>query len=184
MDEMLGGLFADAVFCAALFVESLALLSIFQSIAGLELPEELIPILNSYHAKTAPLAAIGGALFASKPPTWHADALLIAAVLFFSFFIAQARNAMAPYDDPEAGHVAEVSRLEAAIDFLLPVAICAIGAVITAPTLLPFLTLPAALWILLKRLFGKPSWFKVSPGYYVNIVLLSAIGAAIFALTR
>jgi hypothetical protein len=184
MDEMLGGLFADAVFCAALFVESLALLSVFQSIAGLELPEELLPILNSYHAKTAPLAAIGGALFASKPPTWYADALLIAAVLFFSFFIAQARNAMAPYDDPLALPIAEASGLEAAIDFLLPAAVCAIGATLSAPTLLPFLTLPVAVWLLLKRLFGKPSWFKVSPSYYVNIMLLSAIGAAIFALTR
>jgi hypothetical protein len=109
---------------------------------------------------------------------------LIAAVLFFSFFIAQARNAMAPYDDPLALPIAEASRLEAAIDFLLPAAVCAIGATLSAPTLLPFLTLPVAVWLLLKRLFAKPSWFKVSLGYYVNVVLLSAIGAAIFALTR
>ena len=99
---MLRAIFADALFCAALFAESLALLSIFQAMSGLELPEEFTPIMNSYHAKTAPFAAIGSAFFASKPPAWYADAVLIAAVLFFLFFIAQARNAMAPYDDPQA----------------------------------------------------------------------------------
>ena len=36
---MLRTLFADAVFCAALFVESLAVLSILQAVAGLELRE-------------------------------------------------------------------------------------------------------------------------------------------------
>ena len=152
--------------------------------AGLELPEEFTPIMNSYHAKTAPFAAIGSAFFASKPPAWYADAVLIAAVLFFQFFIAQARNAMAPYDDPQAGPISEARGLEAAIDFILPAFVCVIGAVITAPTLLPFLTLPVALWLLLKRAFGKPSWFKVSTSYYVNIVLLAAIAAAIFALAR
>ena len=176
---MLRAIFADAVFCAALFVESLAVISIFQSVAGLDLPEGFIPIMNSYHAKTAPLSAIGGVIFASKPPTWYADAMLIAAVLFFSFFIAQAQNAMAPYDDPEAAPIGEVRALESAIDFFLPVAICAIGALLTAPTLLPFLTVPVALWLLLKRMFGKASWFKVSPVYYVNIALLGAIAAAI-----
>ena len=181
---MLRAIFADALFCAALFVESLALLSTFQATSGLELPEEFTPIMNSYHAKTAPFSAIGSSLFASKPPAWYADAVLIAAVLFFLFFIAQARNAMAPYDDPQAGPISEAKGLEAAIDFFLPAFVCVIGAVMTAPTLLPFLTLPVALWLLLKRAFGKPSWFKVSPGYYANIVLLAAIAAAIFALAR
>ena len=159
---MLRTIFADAVFCAALFVaylpwwpvvESLAVLSILQAVAGLELREEFTPIMNSYHAKTVALSAIGGSLFAGKPPLWFADAVLIAAVLFFLFFIAQARNAMAPYDDRH-------------------------GAA-TAPSLLPFLTLPIALWLLLKRLFGKPSWFKVSASYYVNIALLAGMAAAI-----
>ena len=77
--------------------------------------------------------------------------------------------------------IGEAKGLEAAIDFILPAFVCVIGAVVTAPTLLPFLTLPVALWLLLKRAFGKPSWFKVSPGYYANIVLLAAIAAAIFA---
>lgn len=178
---MLRAIFADAVFCAALFVESLAVVSILQSVAGLDLPEEFIPIMNSYHAKTAPLSAIGGVIFASKPPAWYADAMLIAAVFFFSFFIAQAQNAIAPYDDPDAAPIGEVRALESAIDFFLPVAVCAIGAVLTAPTLLSFLTVPVALWLLLKRIFGNPSWFKVSPGYYVNFVLLGAIAVAIVA---
>ena len=181
---MLRAIFADALFCAALFVESLAILSTSQAMSALELPEEFAPIMNSYHAKTAPLAAIGSAFFASKPPAWYADAALIAAVLFFLFFIAQARNAMAPYDDPQASPISEARGLEAAIDFILPAFVCVIGAVITAPTLLPVLTLPVALWLLLKRLFGKPSWFKVSPGYYLNVVLLAAIAATIFALAR
>ena len=181
---MLRAIFADAVFCAALFVESLAAISILQSVAGLDLPEGFIPVMNSYHAKTAPLSAIGGVIFASKPPVWYADAMLIAAVFFFSFCIAQAQNAMAPYDDPDAAPVGQVRALESAIDFFLPVAVCAAGAVLTAPTLLPFLTVPVALWLLLKRMSGKPSWFKVSPGYYVNLVLLGAIAAAIAALPR
>ncbi len=181
---MLRAIFTDAVFCAALFVESLALLSILQVVAGLELREEFTPIMSSYHARTAPLSAIGAGLFAGKPPAWYADALIIAAVLFFLFFIAQARNAMAPYDDPGASPMAEAKGVEAGIDFFLPTIVCVIGAAITAPMLLPFLTLPIALWLLLKRLFGKPSWFKVSSSYYVNTVLLAALATGIFAIAR
>jgi hypothetical protein len=177
---MLRAIFADAMFCAALFLESLAVLSILQAVAGLDLREEFTPIMNSYHAKTAPLSAIVGSLFAGRAPAWFADAVLIAAVLFFLFFIAQARNAMAPYDDPEGAAPDEAKGLEAGIDFFLPAAICAIGAAVTAPALLPFLTLPIALWLLLKRLFGKPSWFNVSASYYVNIALLAGVAAAIF----
>ncbi len=181
---MLRSIFADAVFFAALFVESLALLSIFQAVAGVELRDEFTPILSSYHEKTATVSLIGASLFAGKPPTWYADALIIAAVLFFQFFIAQARDAMAPYDEPAALPLPEARGVDAAIDFLLPTAVCAVGAAITAPMLLPFLTLPIGLWLLLKRLFGKPSWFKVSASYYVNILLLAAIAAAVFALSR
>ncbi len=178
---MLRAIIADAIFCAALFVESLAVLSMLQAVAGFELREEFTPILNAYHARTAPFAVLGGSLFAAKPPLWYADAVLIAAVLFFLFFIAQARNATAPYDDPGLPPAAADTRLEMAIDFLLPVVVCLIGALVTAPALLPFLTLPVALWLLLKRLFGRPSWFKVSPSYYVNVVLLGTLVAAIVA---
>lgn len=178
---MLRAVLSDAVFCAGLFVQSLALLSIFQSVKGLDLPEGFIPVMNSYHAMTAPLLGAASVIFAGKPPLWYADAMLIAGVLFFSFFIAQAQNAMAPYDDPDAPPAGEARGLEAAIDFMLPVAVCAIGAALTAPALLAFLTVPVAVWLLLKRLFGKPSWFKVSAGYYVNLVLLCAVAATIVA---
>ncbi len=177
---------ADAIFCAALFVESLALLSLLQAVAGLELREEFTPILTSYRAWTAPVSALGASLFAGKPPVWYGDAALIAAVLFFSFFIAQARNATAPYEAESLPAPAgdEATRLEAAIDFTLPAAACAIGAVLTAPTLLAFLTLPVALWLLLKRVFGRRSWFEVSASYYVNVALLASVAAAAFALNR
>ncbi len=183
---MLGAIAADAIFCGAFLVEIAALLSILQAVAGLALPEPFIPILASYHARTAALSAIGASLFAGKPPVWYGDAVLIAAVLFFSFFIAQARNAMAPYDDGGLPALAEEkpTRLEAAIDLTLPAAACAIGTLLTAPALLAFLTLPVALWLLLKRLFGRPSWFEVSASYYVNIMLLAAVAAAAFALQR
>ena len=51
----------------------------------------------------------------------------------------------------------------------------------TAPVLLPFLTVPVALWLLVKRLFGKPAWFTVSASYYVNLVLLGAVAGGIYA---
>ena len=120
---MLRAIFADAVFCAALFVESLALLSIFQSAGGVQLREEFTPIMNSYHAKTAPISAIASTLFAGKPPVWFADAVLIAGILFFLFFIGQAREAMAPYDEPGLPPLAADTRVEAAIDYLLPAAV-------------------------------------------------------------
>ncbi|MFZ1108335.1 MAG: hypothetical protein WAN43_08320 [Rhodomicrobium sp.] len=178
---MLMAIVSDTLFFAAFFVESLALISIFQAAYALPLNDALIPVMRAYHVKTAPVSAFGASLFAAPP--WYADAAIIAAVLFFSFFIAQARNAMAPYGD---GHGAayETARIEAAIDLILPAAFCAIGAVVTAPALLPFLTPPIALWLLIKRAAGKPSWFEVSPSYYVNLALLGGVAAAIFALAR
>ncbi len=183
---MLMAIVADAIFCAALFFETLALLSILQSVYGLQLGEVFAPIMSFYHAKTAPFVAFGASLFAGKAPIWFADAAIIAAVLFFSFFIAQARRAMAPYDDygPYAPSREARTLLEGAIDLILPAAVCAIGAAVFAPTLLPYLTLPIALLLLSKKLLGKPSWFEVSPSYYVNVVLLAAIAAAILGLAR
>jgi hypothetical protein len=180
---MLMAIVADAVFCAAFFAETLALISIFQAAYGIELNDALVPVMRAYHDKTAALAAFGSVLFAGKPPAWFAGAVIIAAVLFFSFFIRQARNAMAPYDDG-GGKAYATARLDTAIDFILPAAICAIGAGLTAPTLLPFLTLPFALLLILKRLAGRPSWFEVSPSYYVNLALLAGVAAAIFVLAR
>ncbi len=179
---MLMAIIADAVFCAAFFVETLALISILQAIHRFELHDALVPIMRFYHEKTAHLA--GASLFGA--PAWFPDAAIIAAVLFFTFFIAQTRTAMAPYGAPQglAEVSAKTSRVDAAIDLVLPAAICAIGAGLAAPTLLPFLTLPFALWLLLKRLAGKPSWFEVSRVYYLNVALLAGLAAAISALTR
>ncbi len=177
---MLMAIAADAIFCAALFVETLALISIFQAACGLSLNGALVPVMRAYHEKLAAFAGLSS-FFAA--PGWLADAAIIAAVLFFSFFIAQARNAMAPYDDGQ-GPSCKPTRVEAAIDLVLPAAVCVIGAAATAPTLLPFLTLPVALVLLLKRVAGKPSWFEVSPSYYANAVLLAGVAAAIFALAR
>jgi hypothetical protein len=177
---MLMAIVADAVFCAAVFAETLALISIFQAAHGLQLNDAFIPVMRAYREKMAPLAGLGTNFGA---PAWVADASLIAGVMFFSFFIAQALNAMAPYDDGQ-GPSYKPARLEAAIDFILPASLCAIGAVLTAPTLLPFLTLPAALWLLMKRVAGKPSWFEVSTSYYVNAALLAVVAAAIFVLAR
>jgi hypothetical protein len=174
---------SDAIFFATFFVESLALISIFQAAYGLSLNDALIPVMRFYRETTAPLSGLGASLFSAPP--WFADAVILAAVLFFSFFIAQARNAMAPYDDGDGdGASYKTTRIEAAIDLILPAAACAVGAAVTAPTLLPFLTLPAALWLLIKRAAGKPSWFEVSPSYYVNLALLGCVAAAIVALAR
>jgi hypothetical protein len=177
---MLIGIVADAIFLAAFFVETLALLSMAQALHGLTLNDALVPVMRFYAETKAPLAAFEANLFGAP---WFADAAIIAAVLFFSFFIAQARNAMAPYDNGD-GAFYKPTRLEAAIDLLLPAVICAIGAGLTAPTLLPFLTLPVALWLVVKRLAGKPSWFEVSPSYYVNLALLGCVAATISTLSR
>jgi hypothetical protein len=178
---MLMGIVADAVFLAAFFAETLAIISIAHAIYGLALSDAFIPVMRFYHEATAPLAAFGSSLFGA--PSWFADAAIIAAVLFFLFFIAQARNAMAPYDDRGVASV-KTTRLDATVDFLLPAAFCGAGAAVTAPTLLPFLTLPLALWLLVKRLAGKPSWFEVSRSYYANLALLGAVAAAILAYAR
>jgi hypothetical protein len=178
---MLMTIVADAVFFAALFTETLALISIAHAIHGLALNDALIPVMRFYRETTAPFAGVGASLFAAPP--WFADAVIIAAVLFFSFFITQARNAMAPYDNGD-GASYKATRLDAAIDSTLPAAFCAIGAAVTAPTLLPFLTIPAALWLLITKAAGKPSCFEVSRSYYVNLALLGCVAAAIFALIR
>jgi hypothetical protein len=175
-------MFADAVFCAAFLAEALALVSILQAAHGLQLNEAFTPILRFYHAETAPLLSVGSALFAGKPPVWFADAAIISAVVFFLFFIEQARNAMAPFPDADGWSPPAPTRLDAAIDLVLPPAVVAIAAVFTAPTLLTFLTLPVALVLLLGKAFGSPSWFKVSSSFYVNLFLLAAVAAALFAM--
>jgi len=181
---MLRAIAADAVFCAALLVESLAVLSILEGTFGLAFGELSMPILKAWRAATEPFVGFGAAVFSSKPPGWVVDAAAISGVLFFLFFIRQARNAIAPFEDGTYPPGAVVTRYDALIDDAIPTVLCALGAVVFAPTLLPLLTLPVALWLLLKRLAGKPSWFEVSPSYYVNLLLLAGIAAAIFGLLR
>jgi hypothetical protein len=171
----------DAIFLAAFFTESLAVLSIVQAFHGLALNDTLIPVMRFYREATGPFAASTASLFGA--PSWFADAAIIAAVMFFSFFIAQARNAMAPYDDGD-GASYKTTRIDAVIDLILPAAFCAMGAALMAPTLLPFLTVPVALWLLIMRLEGKPSWFEVSPSYYMNLALLAAVAAGILWLAH
>ncbi len=183
---MLRALTADAVFIAALLVELVSTLSILQSTHAIVLREEFEPVLSFYRTQAVPILGFGANLAWSGAPQWFADASILAAVFFFLFFIAQARIAMAPYG--EAGtqryNKSASERIEAAIDWALPVAICGLGALVLAPTLLPLLTLPAALFLAARKLAGRSSWFEVSRSYYVNALVLGVAAGAILALQR
>jgi len=176
---MIRAIAADAVFCAAFLTESLALLSILHGVYGLALGELFIPIMKTWRAATEPLVGFGAAVFSSNPPLWVADAAAIAGVFFFLFFIRQARNAVAPNEDGTYPADAARTRLDAVIDDAIPTVLCAFGAVLLAPTLLPLLTLPVALWLLAKKQLGRPAWFDVSPTYYVNAALLAGVAVAL-----
>jgi hypothetical protein len=167
---MLRALVADAAFIASLFVEVLASLSLLQSAGVIALREEFAPLLASYNAKLVPVLAAGANVVWHPAPQWFMDATVLSTILFFLFFIAQARKAMAPYEPAE-----KLTNIEAAVDWLLPVIFCAVGALIPGPTLLPFLTLPAALFLGARRLAGRPSRFELSRSYYVNLLCLGAI---------
>ncbi|MBT3070808.1 hypothetical protein KKP04_08005 [Rhodomicrobium sp. Az07] len=177
---MLRAIAADAVYCAAILVESLALLSILEGAFGLAFGELFIPILKTWRDATEPFVGFGAALFSSSPPVWVVDAAAISGVLFFLFFIGQARKAIAPFEDGTYPPGAVVTRQDAFIDDALPTVLCALGAVLFAPTLLPLLTLPVALWLLGRKLVGRPAWFAVSNAYYVNCALLACVAAAGF----
>jgi hypothetical protein len=171
---MLRALFADAIFIAAVLVEIIAALSLLQSAQAIVLREEFGPVLSVYREQALPFLAASANLVWPSRPQWFADASLLAGIFFFLFFIAQARNAMAPFDEtpmPRLGKY-DASRAERLIDWLLPAVLCAFGALVLAPTLLPFLTLPAALLLGGRKLFGHPSWFEVSRSYYLNLLCL------------
>ncbi|MFZ0572409.1 MAG: hypothetical protein WAM63_18210, partial [Rhodomicrobium sp.] len=148
---MLRALTADAIFIATLFIEILAALSLIQARQAAVLREEFTPVLSFYRTEVAPVLGYGANAVWPSPPQWFADASILAAILFFLFFIAQARKAMAPYDSLPAQ-----APIEAVIDWALPAALCAIGALISGPTLLPFLTLPAALLLGIGKLAARP----------------------------
>jgi hypothetical protein len=173
--DMLRDLVADAAFIASLFVEALASLSLLQSIQAISLREEFGPLLAFYHVKLAPVLAIGADLVWRPAPQLFVDAAVLSAILFFLFFIAQARKAMAPYEPSEP-----LNKIEAFIDWVLPTVFCAAGAIIAGPTLLPLLSIPAALFLGARRLAGRPGRFALSRSYFVNLLCLGAIlGAAL-----
>jgi hypothetical protein len=176
---MLRALVADAAFIVALFVEALASLSLLQFAGVVVLREEFAPLLASYNASLAPFLAAGAGVVWHPAPQWFVDATVLSAILFFLFVIAQARKAMAPYEPVE-----KLTNIEAAIDWLLPVMFCAAGALVFGPTLLPFLTLPAALFLGAKRLAGRPSRFQISRSYFVNLLCLGAVLGAVVMLQR
>ncbi|SRR5579883_692780 len=178
---MLAALVADAVFIAAVLLETVGMLSLLAGAYSVRLPEEFDPILASYHANVTPVLSEAAIFVPGKTPHWFADAYLIAAILFFLFFIKQARRAMSPYDEEFASSTQPAGRVERIIDWVVPPLVCALGALLSAATLLPFLTLPAALWLAMQKFFGKPSWFKLSASYYVN--LLAVIGLVTVSLT-
>src|SRR5215469_14265834 len=140
---MLRAISADAIFIATVFVEIIAALSLIQSGHAIVLREELEPVLAVYREQALPFLAAGTNAVWPSRPQWFADASLLASVFFFFFFIAQARNAMAPCDEtlqPRLDRSGDVSRAEKFVDMALPVVLCVFGALVLAPTLLPFLT--------------------------------------------
>ncbi len=169
-DGMLKALAADAAFIAALFIEALASLSLLQSVHAIALREEFEPLLGFYRSQAAPALVPGTNVVWHLAPQWFADVSVLAAVLFFLFFIAQARRAMAPYNPS-----GRVTAIEAAVDWVLPAVFCAAGALVLGPTLLPLLTLPAAFLVWALQLAGKPCWFELSRSYYFNLLCLGAI---------
>ncbi len=176
---MFKALASDAVFIAAIFAEALVLLSLLQSTQAIALREEFEPLLGFYHTELAPALAVGASVVWKDAPQWFTDASVLSAILFFLFCIAQARKAMAPY-----GAIQDLTRIEALIDWVLPVLFCAAGALLLGPTLLPLLTLPAALFLGAARLTGRPWQFELSRSYYANALCLAAVLGGVFIALR
>jgi hypothetical protein len=182
---MLTAMLSDALFIGAVFFEALAVLSVLRSWQAMALPEALEPVLMFYREKAIPILAPGTPLVWGASPGWLADASVIAAVFFFQFFILQARRAMAPHGYEGSIYNRKPSeRIETLIDWALPGAACAAGALITAPILAPFLTVPAAIILEARRLAGFPSWFQVSKSYYLNLFCLAVLLGGALTLLR
>jgi hypothetical protein len=179
---MLRALTADALFGLAVFIETAAAVSLLQ-LWGVPLREELAPILAFYRGSLPSTFGTASSVGPVTFPAWFADAYVLAFALFFFFFIAQCRGAMAPYNDGALSPV-PLPRMEMALDATLPLIFCLLGAALFSFTLLPLLTPIAALWLLLRKLAGCPSWFQVSRGYYVNVLAVSALTATIAGFAR
>jgi len=175
---MLGSLAADAVFGMAIFAETLAALSWLRATYALPLREELEPMLTFYQAQIAPIAALPPSIFTNNVTGWYRDFYLIGATVCFLFLIRQARAAMAPSPSEFYGYRRE--RSEAAIDATLPAALCAFASCILALTFIPLATPLLALWLLIKRAAGRPSWFAVTTAYYINLIAVA--GLTVFAI--
>ena len=184
---MLRALMADAIFIAAVLIETMAALSLLQSGHAIALPEAFEPVLAFYRNQALSVLAPGAGFLSAVAPYWLADASIIASVLFFLFFIRQARHAMSPHGGegvPEPGG-AKLDRSELIIDWILPAAACAIGALVTAPTLLPFLTVPAAIFLAARKLSGLSNWFEISRSFFANLLCFgAALGGSLLLLPR
>jgi hypothetical protein len=180
---MLSLVAGDALFGLTVFIETLAALSILRAVKHVHLPEGLDPILAFYQKNLRPAVAdfVPGA-----GAGWFDDAYVIAFALFFLFFIAQARRAMAPHPVPFDSLAPNRRTIaEIAFDWALPPILCLVGAALASLALLPLLTVPAALWLLCRRLLGRrPSNFALSPLYYVNLLASAGATAAIVGLSR
>ncbi len=183
---MLKALIADAIFIASLFIEVCAALSLLQSSNAIVLREALEPVLAFYRGHGTPIFAFGAQIIWPSGPEWFLDSTVLSEFFFFLFFIAQARIGMSPYSETGAGCEKEraFSRIETLIDWALPIVFCAIGAFILAPTLLPLLTLPAALMLGAKKLLGGRSLFEISASYYLNLLCLGGAVLGILALQK
>jgi hypothetical protein len=182
---MLTAMLSDALFIGAVFFEALAVLSLLRSAQAIALPEALEPVLTFYREKAMPILTPGTPFVWGSSPGWVADASIVSAVLFFQFFILQARRAMAPCGG--AGPIYKrqpLERIEALIDWALPGAACAAGALIAGPILAPLLTVPAAIMLEVRRLAGSPSWFHVSKSYYLNLLCLGFLFGGALTLFR
>ncbi len=178
---MIAALAADALLFIAVFFETLAGVSILRSLNLIRLSKGFDPLLAFYQAKALPVLGLGARLYPATPAFWYADACVLSAFLFYLFFFNQARRASDPLPTINDTPIARRTVREMILDVTLPSAFCIGGAVVASATLLPLLTIPIALTLLVRRLSGNPSWFQVSSRYYANLVILAAAIAVIYA---
>lgn len=183
---MVWSIVADGIFACAVLIETLAALSMARLFFQIAPREELDPILAFFHDRILPVLTLPADLIPGTLPPWFADAYAIGVALFFLFFIAQARKAAAPHEVLEELDASppRLSPLETVLDAAIPAIFCGLGAILFSLTLLPLLTPLAALWLLARKLTGKPSWFEVSRSYYVNLLLVLGLTVLLLCLPR
>jgi hypothetical protein len=179
---MLQAVLLDSIFGLTVFAETLAALSLLLFLSKIPPGGALDPILFFYKSHIVPVIAAPANL--AGAPGWYMDAYVLSLVLFFLFFIKQARIAMAPYGEalPTPSLNQRVTHAEASLDAALPPVFCAIGALLASLTLLPLLTPVAAIWLRHRKSRGKSTWFEISPFYYVNLFAVAGIAGLIMSL--